>query len=168
MIIIAIGSNLPGKWGNNSYDMCQMAIHRLINALSCDDVIVSSWYQTTPIPPSSQPLYINGAIAFEKKIACVDLLSILHIIEKEAGRIRQKSNEARPLDLDIISFNNEIINNPPALIVPHPRAHLRAFVLYPLRDIAPDWIHPIYQKNIEQLIKGIPEDQGISLYQSKG
>lgn len=164
MIIIAIGSNLPGRWGESSYDMCQAAIDRLTERILCHEIIISSWYQTTPIPPSSQPLYINGAIGFQKKMDCVDLLPILNEIEEESGRIRHKANEARPLDLDIIAFNDEIIDQPPTLIVPHPRAHLRAFVLYPLRDIMPNWVHPKYHQTVEELIQALPEDQGIRPY----
>lgn len=163
MIIIAVGSNLSGVWSDTPYGMCQEAVHRLSKELQCC-VKQSSWYQTSPIPASSQPLYINGAIAIEKKIEPLRLLTLLNVMEKEAGRERQQINEARPLDLDILDVNGEIINDSPRLIVPHPRLHLRGFVLYPLRDIYPQWKHPISHKSVDELIKELPDDQEIFLY----
>ena len=70
-----------------------------------------------------------------------DLLARLHAIEAEAGRIRTVVNAARPLDLDIIAMGCQV-RNAPNLILPHPRAHERGFVLAPLGDVAPGWVHP--------------------------
>ena len=109
MIIISVGSNLPGAWGDNPYEMCQKAFCYLGKKLNDTSMIVSPMYQTTPIPPSSQPLYINGVILFDSQIPCEDLLSILNDLEDKAGRIRQKINESRPLDLDIIAYHDKII-----------------------------------------------------------
>ncbi len=164
MIIISIGSNLPGIWGNSPYEMCQKAFYRLNKRLDNTSMIISPLYQTTPIPLSSQPLYINGVILFNNLISCMNLLSILNDLENEAGRRRQKINEARPLDLDIIAYHDHIIHEPPKLIVPHPRAHLRGFVLYPLRDVLPNWVHPENKKSIDTLIKELPDGQGIERY----
>ncbi|EUK18987.1 2-amino-4-hydroxy-6-hydroxymethyldihydropteridine diphosphokinase [Commensalibacter papalotli (ex Botero et al. 2024)] len=160
MIIIAVGSNLGGVWSDTPYGMCQEALRRLSVKLQCS-IKQSCWYQTSPIPPSSQPLYTNGVVALDVKIKPIDLLNILNEMEKEAGRVRQKLNDARPLDLDILDVNGEIINDIPKLIVPHPRMHQRGFVLYPLRDIDPEWIHPISHKSVDQLISELPSDQEI-------
>ena len=164
MIIISVGSNLPGAWGDNPYEMCQKAFYYLGKKLNDTSMVVSPMYQTTPIPPSSQPLYINGVILFDSQIPCEDLLSILNDLEDKAGRIRQKINESRPLDLDIIAYHDKIIKDSSRLIVPHPRAHLRAFVLYPLRDVLPNWIHPESKKSLDELISELPPDQGIEPY----
>lgn len=163
MIIIAVGSNLSGVWSDTPYGMCQEAVHRLSKELQCS-VKQSSWYQTSPIPASSQPFYINGVISIQKTIKALRLLELLNLMEKEAGRARQQINEARPLDLDILDVNGEIINDSPRLIVPHPRLHLRGFVLYPLRDIDPQWRHPISHKSVDELIAELPENQEISFY----
>lgn len=163
MIIIAIGSNLAGNWSDTPYGMCQEAVCRLSVKLQCS-IKQSSWYQTSPIPPSSQPLYTNGVVAFNEKIHPIALLDILNEMEKNAGRLRQKINEARPLDLDILDINGEIIENSPKLIVPHPRLHQRGFVLYPLRDLVPEWIHPTSRKSVNQLIMELPSDQIITPY----
>ena len=108
--------------------------------------------------------YINGVILFDSQIPCKDLLSILNDLEDKAGRIRQKINESRPLDLDIIAYHDKIIKDSSRLIVPHPRAHLRAFVLYPLRDVLPNWVHPENKKSLDELISELPPDQGIEPY----
>ncbi|MDI2090059.1 2-amino-4-hydroxy-6-hydroxymethyldihydropteridine diphosphokinase [Commensalibacter oyaizuii] len=167
MIFIAIGSNLPGAWSDTPYGMCQEAIQKISSRLQCQPIKISPWYETSPIPPSPQPLYINGIIAFQKKIQPVELLFILNDIEKEAGRMRNKVNEARPLDLDIIDIDGLVIDDFPRLILPHPRAHQRGFVLYPLRDIAPMWTHPLSHKSVEQLISELPLDQEIDLYHNQ-
>ncbi|CAI3947286.1 7 [Commensalibacter communis] len=163
MIIIAVGSNLSGVWSDTPYGMCQEAVHRLSTELKCS-IKQSSWYQTSPIPPSSQPLYVNGVIALTKEIEPIELLKTLNKLEAEAGRVRQQVNEARPLDLDILDVNAQIIEDSTRLIIPHPRLHLRGFVLYPLRDVCPHWKHPISHKSVDELIAGLPKDQEIVPY----
>ncbi|MDI2113567.1 2-amino-4-hydroxy-6-hydroxymethyldihydropteridine diphosphokinase [Commensalibacter nepenthis] len=163
MIIIAVGSNLSGVWSDTPYGMCQEAVHRLSTELECH-IKQSSWYQTSPIPPSSQPLYINGVVTLEKEIEPIEVLKILNKIEAEAGRVRQQANEARPLDLDILDIDGKIIEESPKLIIPHPRLHLRGFVLYPLKDVCPQWQHPITHKHINELIDELPKDQAIMSY----
>ncbi|CAK7193017.1 2-amino-4-hydroxy-6-hydroxymethyldihydropteridinepyrophosphokinase [Commensalibacter sp. Nvir] len=165
MIIIAVGSNLSGQWGNSPYDMCQEAIKHLQFELQCA-MNISTWYKTKPIPSSSQPFYINGVVAFEKKIDALALLLLLNNIEKKSGRKRIYRNEARPLDLDIIDFNRQIICKGPKLVTPHLRLHLRKFVLYPLRDVCPQWVHPVLNKSVNQLIEALP-DQHIIPYKSR-
>ena len=80
-------------------------------------------------------------------------------VEREFGRDRalEGRNGARPLDLDLISFNDEVWTGD--LVVPHPRMHLRRFVLQPLADIAPDWMHPVLGKDVNQLILELPETE---------
>lgn len=164
MIIISFGSNLPGAWGESPYEMCQKAFYYLNKRFHNASMIISPMYQTTPIPPSSQPLYMNGIVLLDSQIPCDSLLFILNDLEDKAGRKRQNLNDSRPLDLDIIAYHDKIITNPPRLVVPHPRAHLRAFVLYPLRDVLPEWIHPDSGKSVDQLISELPPGQGIERY----
>ena len=75
-------------------------------------------------------------------------LNCIKEIEKKLGRIRLKKNEPRTCDIDIIDYNGEIINNID-LIIPHPKLHLRNFVIYPLKEIEPEWQHPVYNKKID-------------------
>ncbi len=83
------------------------------------------------------------------------LLSALQGIEAAAGRERGVPNAARVLDLDIVDMNG-LVRNAPDPVLPHPRAHLRAFVLLPLRDVAPGWVHPVLGTPIDTLIAALP------------
>ena len=83
------------------------------------------------------------------------VLAILQQIEREAGRQRSVANAARTLDLDIIDIGGQI-RTAPDLTLPHPRAHTRGFVLYPLRDVAPGWVHPIFRTHVQTLIEALP------------
>ncbi len=86
------------------------------------------------------------------------LLRQLHLIEAEAGRLRSVPNAARTLDLDLIDANGAILQQAD-LILPHPRAHLRAFVLQPVRDVAPEWRHPILGQTAAELLAALPPQQ---------
>jgi 2-amino-4-hydroxy-6-hydroxymethyldihydropteridine diphosphokinase len=84
------------------------------------------------------------------------LLTALSAIEQAFGRVRGEPNAARTLDLDIIDMDGKI-QLAPDPVLPHPRAHLRAFVLYPLRDVAPRWTHPVSGIGIDDLIAALPQ-----------
>ncbi len=145
---IALGSNL-----GESLNILENAISSLINIQGIDLITRSSWYQTKPIGPP-QPDYINGCIIIETNLNPEELLVKLLEIEQEFGRIRRIRWDARSLDLDIIFYENLIINTP-QLEIPHPRMRERAFVLVPLTEIAPDWIDPITNLTIAQLLEKI-------------
>lgn len=114
----------------------------------------SNWYTTVAEGFASDNLFLNGAICVETTLSARAVLEITQQIEKELGR-SQKSIHLqyadRPMDIDILYFNLEQINQAD-LIVPHPRMHLRSFVLAPLCDIAPQLKHPILGKNTRQLL----------------
>ncbi len=162
MILIAIGSNLSTKLGRAPADTCDWAVERIqsINGLKLQSR--SQWYVSAPIPPaippSSQGSYINGVVRCEGDVNPVWLLRQLHLIEAEAGRLRSVPNAARTLDLDLIDANGAILQQAD-LILPHPRAHLRAFVLQPVRDVAPEWRHPILGQTAAELLAALPPQQ---------
>ena len=115
--------------------------------------------QTTPVdcPPGS-PDFVNAVVSFKPRTneTPESLLEKLQALEKEFGRAPKKiPNEPRPLDLDLIAFGNETRNSP-ELILPHPRAHLRKFVLQPLSEIAPELILPGRTKTVAQLLAELP------------
>ena len=140
VIIVAIGANLPGPNGETPRQTCEWAVERLSALPGLTVSAVSDWYETAPDPPSGQPNYVNGAALLAGQADPEALLTALHAIEAEAGRVRSVRNAARPLDLDLIAVDGLVRDDAP--ILPHPRAHLRAFVLMPLRDVAPSWRHP--------------------------
>ncbi len=141
MILIAIGANLPTNAGHTPLATCRAAAEALRAVPGTRLVAVSSWYRTAAVPPSGQPDYVNGIVRLEGEADPAGLLARLQSIEARAGRVRGAANAARPLDLDIIDLNG-LVRDAPDPVLPHPRAHLRGFVLYPLRDVAPDWVHP--------------------------
>jgi 2-amino-4-hydroxy-6-hydroxymethyldihydropteridine diphosphokinase len=139
MAFIALGSNL-----GNSSEILNQALS-LLQEFSDSPLLKSSFFETEPVdcPPGS-PKFINAVAAITPRLGETpeSLLNKLQKIEKEFGRTPKKVlNEARPLDLDLIAFGNEI-RATPELILPHPRAHLRRFVLQPLAEIAPDLVLP--------------------------
>ncbi len=115
----------------------------------------SRWYSTAPIPPSGQPRYVNAVLRLITAEAPAALLRRLAAIEGTFGRVRTAPDAARTLDLDIIDMEG-LVRTAPDPILPHPRAHLRGFVLYPLRDVAPDWVHPVSGLTIDALISTLP------------
>jgi 2-amino-4-hydroxy-6-hydroxymethyldihydropteridine diphosphokinase len=150
-VIIAIGSNLPGQDGASPLQICNRAVRAIANLPGISDVVRSRWYASAPVPPSGQPDYINGAVRARTDLAPATLLAALQGIEHAAGRVRGEPNAARTLDLDIIDMDG-LVQSHPDPILPHPRAHLRGFVLYPLRDVAPGWVHPASGDNVPTMI----------------
>jgi 2-amino-4-hydroxy-6-hydroxymethyldihydropteridine diphosphokinase len=145
MILIAIGANLPDRDGTPPLETCRAALRALSEPSGTRLRAMSRWYETEPVPPSGQPNYING-VARLSRLPGADfgpetLLARLHAIEARFGRQRTAPNAARTLDLDLIDMEG-IVRDSPDPVLPHPRAHLRAFVLLPLLDVAPDWVHP--------------------------
>lgn len=162
MIIIGIGANLPSKFGS-AYQTCQEAIKR-INSDVCSVIKQGGWYKTSPVPmDKSTPWYINTAISIETEMDPNELLDYLQDIEKQLGRIRDKINDPRCIDIDIIDYKGEIRSG--KAVLPHPRMHLRGFVLFPLKDIHNQWKHPITRKSVGTLISELPKDQTVRRYQ---
>lgn len=158
-VFVALGSNL-----GDSRQILLDAMSQL-QSFSTTPIFKSSLWQTPPVdcPPGS-PQFANAVVGL---VPCHDetpesLLKKLQALEMEFGR-RPKMvlNEARPLDLDLIAFGNEIRNSL-ELILPHPRAHLRRFVLQPLSEIAPDLILPGQQKTVLQLLAELPHGESIT------
>ncbi len=117
--------------------------------------VCSRWFSSAPIPRSDQPRYINGVLRAEGKVAPEALLAALQRLELAEGRVRSVANAPRTLDLDIVAMG-DLRRLAPDPILPHPRAHLRAFVLLPLRDVAPAWVHPDLQTPLAELIAALP------------
>jgi 2-amino-4-hydroxy-6-hydroxymethyldihydropteridine diphosphokinase len=158
LTFIALGSNL-----GNSAEILHAAMDRL-QALTSEPVLRSSLWRTSPVdcPPDS-PGFLNavaGLVPHPDETA-ESLLSKLQGLEKAFGRVPKKVlNEPRPLDLDLIDFGAEQRHSP-SLTLPHPRAHLRRFVLQPLREIAPDLVLPGQTKPVSQLLLELPPGESV-------
>ena len=162
-IIVAIGGNLHSKNGLHPVEICQEAI----KSLKSMSIIVekqSSWYRSDPIPKSDQPKFFNSVLVASTTLNELDVLNSLHVIEKKIGRIRKNINEARIIDLDLIDYSSKI-HKSNDIILPHPRAHLRRFVMQPLYEIEKNWVHPILKKDIKDLILSLSNKEIRSIKQ---
>jgi 2-amino-4-hydroxy-6-hydroxymethyldihydropteridine diphosphokinase len=151
MILIAIGANLPGLQGETADATCRLAAAAVAALPGLQFHSLSQWYRTAPVPKSDQPDYCNGIIRMEGQMLPEALLRALQEIETRFGRARFTQNAARTLDLDIIDLNG-LIRAVPDPVLPHPRAHLRAFVLRPILDVAPNWRHPALHSSLTSLL----------------
>lgn len=151
-----------GLGGNhdNSEELLKIAL-RKIGELATKIVATSSFYQTPPWGFEADNDFINCVVEIKYKGQPVELLEALNAIEKEMGRIRTgEGYTSRPMDIDILYFGNQIINSN-KLEVPHPRMYHRNFVMYPLHEIAPDWIDPQFKTSVAELFKQCKDDSQI-------
>ena len=151
--IIAVGSNINSPEGFYPIENCNKAINEL-SKFNIKIIQKSSWYLSEPIPKSSQPKYYNSVFLCNSNHDVNKVLKIIQIVEQKFGRVRFFKNMPRCIDLDIISFNKDIKNSL-LLTVPHPRMHLRKFVLLPLVEIDSNWSHPLLKKNIKYFLKKV-------------
>ncbi|MFN8760134.1 MAG: 2-amino-4-hydroxy-6-hydroxymethyldihydropteridine diphosphokinase [Tagaea sp.] len=153
MILVALGANLP-----RAADTPAQTIDAAIAALDRGATRVrarSRLYESPPWPqPSDQPWYVNAVVRLETAFDPEALLAHLHAIEREFGRVRGSRNAARTLDLDLLDYEGRVRDGDPTL--PHPRLATRAFVLLPLRDVAPEWRHPLDGRTLAALIAALP------------
>jgi 2-amino-4-hydroxy-6-hydroxymethyldihydropteridine diphosphokinase len=158
VILIGIGANLPGADGRPAIETCRQAAALLKALPGLEFRALSNWYRSAPIPRAEQPDFCNGVIRFEGAPEPEALLAALHVIEDRFGRRREAVNAARTLDLDLIDLNGLVRAVPPP-VLPHPRAHLRAFVLRPILDVAPGWWHPTMNASVTTLLVDLPRQE---------
>jgi 2-amino-4-hydroxy-6-hydroxymethyldihydropteridine diphosphokinase len=157
--LVAIGANLPRAGGAGPLETCRWAVWRLAAIPGLRLVAVSSWWESAPIPPDpDSPPYVNGVARLEGRATPDGLLAALHAIEAEAGRARPYPNAPRVLDLDLIDLSGRVLPGP-APVLPHPRAAGRAFVLMPLAEVAPGWVHPVLGRTVEALAEALPPQE---------
>jgi 2-amino-4-hydroxy-6-hydroxymethyldihydropteridine diphosphokinase len=151
-VYLCLGGNL-GNCFETFKQVCGL-IKQQVGAI----IMQSSLYQSQPWGMDKVPDFFNQVIKVETNISAEELLLILLEIEKKLGRERTEATtyQSRLIDIDILFFNKKMIETA-TLHIPHPRLHLRKFVLEPLNEIAPDFIHPVLNKTIAELLLDCPD-----------
>ncbi len=152
-VIVALGSNLSGHYPS-SRALLEAALGRF-ESLGLAVTGRSRWWRSTAWPGSEDPDYVNGVALVETRLDPRQVMAALLGLEGAFGRARQAPNAARTLDLDLIAHGRSIVETDD-LILPHPRAHLRRFVMGPLAEIAPAWIHPALGRTATLLAETAP------------
>lgn len=155
--ILLIGGNL----GDRSRNL-QKAVE-LIAATAGEILKISALYQTAPWGAVEQPDYLNQAIELRTSLDALTLLHTLLEIERKIGRIRQEKWGSRVIDIDLIFYGDSIISLPD-LKVPHPQMQFRQFVLVPLLEIIPGYMHPALHKTVRELAAICPDELPVKRY----
>jgi 2-amino-4-hydroxy-6-hydroxymethyldihydropteridine diphosphokinase len=175
MYLIAAGANLPSRAGPP-----EATIEAAFQALPAWGITLercSPYYCTPAFPAGSGPDFINAAAVLKTALTPTSVMAALHAIERSMGRVRERRWEPRVCDLDLIACDDLVLPDeatarewialdpkhqteaaPPRLILPHPRLQDRGFVLKPLTDIAPDWVHPVLGRSIAALLEELPDE----------
>jgi 2-amino-4-hydroxy-6-hydroxymethyldihydropteridine diphosphokinase len=149
MILIALGANLPSRAGGPS-DTLRAAIASL-GARGITVESQSGFYLSPAWPDPTDPAFVNAVVRVKTALAPAELLRLMHEIEDFFGRERGARNAPRVLDLDLIDYDGRVEQGPPE------RAGSRGFVLIPLRDVAPNWRHPLSGRTVSELIGALPQ-----------
>jgi 2-amino-4-hydroxy-6-hydroxymethyldihydropteridine diphosphokinase len=157
-IYLALGSNLGDRLANLQMAITALAPHASVTAQS-------PVYETPPWGYLDQPAFLNQALQAETILGPEELLVFLKQIEARLGRLATVLNGPRPIDLDIL-FYDDLVLETPRLSLPHPRLPGRAFALLPLVDLAPDLRHPVLNKTIRQMLQEC-DCSGITRYPSQ-
>jgi 2-amino-4-hydroxy-6-hydroxymethyldihydropteridine diphosphokinase len=139
-IILALGGNLAGD-----YPSLEALLEAALSAFLHAGIRVvrrSGWWRSAAWPDPRAPAYLNGVALVETALAPRELMDALLALEASFGRSRSTQNAPRTLDIDLIAYGRAVIDGP-GLVLPHPRAAERLFVMGPLAEIAPDWVHPV-------------------------
>lgn len=176
-VLVALGGNL-----HRSTEAPEVTISRALKALDVRGLPVlraSKLYRTPSFPAGNGPDYVNSAacMTLRQDQSAQDILTILHEIEAEFGRTRTERWAGRTLDLDLLAMSDSILpdresqarwrelsltdqmqQSPDQLILPHPRMQDRAFVLVPLADVAPNWVHPVLNLSVLQMLARCPAE----------
>ncbi|MEM6834561.1 MAG: 2-amino-4-hydroxy-6-hydroxymethyldihydropteridine diphosphokinase [Pseudomonadota bacterium] len=168
---IALGANKCQADGTSPAQTLRAALADVDALPSTALMAASGLYQSAPLGPGRQRPYVNAVAGVDTDLSAADFMGHLHSIEAKYGRARSGIWHARRLDLDIVDYAADVTPQwqrqarrmwPPRAIgfsstpltLPHPRAHQRAFVLLPLHELCPNWLHPVFQVTVARLIKG--------------
>ena len=147
-VIVALGANLKGE-----YPSIQALLEAALGAFGPEGLTIlrrSSWWRSAAWPDPTEPAYLNGVAVVETTLGPRETLAALRRIETAFGRERSVPNAPRTLDLDLVAHGRSVSRDP-ELVLPHPRAADRRFVMGPLSEIAPAWRHPLSGRAAEDL-----------------
>jgi 2-amino-4-hydroxy-6-hydroxymethyldihydropteridine diphosphokinase len=150
---ILAGTNLGDRKANLDFAVRSLAKGGVVKNLS-------SCFETEPVGYWDQPWYLNQAIELETPLTPSELLALCQEIESDGGRVRTFRNAPRTLDLDILLYGSIVVQEE-NLIIPHPRMAERRFVLVPLAQIAPEFVHPLLNKSIQALLDACPDSSEV-------
>ena len=178
--LVAVGSNEASRQGDVTETLCEA-----VKSLAQRGVVIraeSRFFSTPCFPAGAGPDFVNAAIAVSDVQDAAGFMTLLHEVESEFGRVRQNRWGQRTLDLDLIALGGTILPDPDTLqtwidlplsqqskiapdrlLLPHPRVQDRSFVLVPLMDIAPDWIHPLSGLSVRQMHDALPIEDRASV-----
>ena len=168
MLLLGLGSNLSSTFGDR-FQNIDLAVSYL-ESRKIKIIKKSSFYETPSYPDIKKPKFINVVIDVSTNLSPEDLAPVLIFVEKKLERIRMKKNEPRTCDIDIIDYNGKVMDfTHKSLIfkVPHEKLIYRNFVLFPLQEIAPNWIHPKTKDSIDGLINKLSIEDKNSILKIK-
>lgn len=166
---MAIAYLCLGANSKNRLTTVQQAVSLLSLAENIKLIRASALYETEPWGVKDQNWFLNMVVEIKTDLSAQDLLLKCLSIEKMLGRDRSREQRwgERPVDIDIIFYDNQIINTG-ILTVPHPRMHERAFVLVPLLELIPDFVHPVLKKSVSDLYDELDDVEEVCLYGTRG
>ncbi len=166
---MAIAYLCLGANSKNRLTTVQQAVSLLSLAENIKLIRASALYETEPWGVKDQNWFLNMVVEIKTDLSSQDLLMKCLSIEKMLGRDRSREQRwgERPVDIDIIFYDNQIINTG-ILTVPHPRMHERAFVLVPLLELIPDFVHPVLKKSVSDLYDELDDVEEVCLYGTRG
>jgi 2-amino-4-hydroxy-6-hydroxymethyldihydropteridine diphosphokinase len=148
-LALGIGSNVGDRM-NNLRKAVQLLKEKGVVIIAKSDI-----FETAPMGVTDQPRFLNACIVVDTKFDLEELLSVVKSIEQEMGRVHRLRWGPREIDIDLLLLENGEVLDSSTLKVPHPEMHKRAFVLMPLAQIAPDWIHPLLKVSVKKLAEDI-------------
>lgn len=158
--VLLLGSNTGEKHLNLSEAI--LKIKNVVAAITC----TSGIFETEPWGNHDQPNFLNMVIAVDTELTARNLLYILLSIEQEMGRERREKWSPRAIDIDILYFNDDVINEE-GLTIPHKHLHERKFTLVPLVEILPEMIHPVLKKKNVELLNELQDELCVKVFRNK-